>query len=84
MSLSCCGAGAYIATLIKLDQLLRPCQMPAPAAPSSQLQQLKRKWDPLQWQFSFFDDLKGEFSDYSKLKPSKYAIKVMQPIDNNL
>lgn len=53
--------------------------MPVPAPPSNEPLQLKRNWDPLQWRFSFFDDLVGKAlseSEYSELLPSKYAIKV--------
>ncbi|DBA71017.1 TPA: hypothetical protein ACH3X2_011447 [Trebouxia sp. C0005] len=69
--------GAYIATLIKLNQILRPLQMPCPAPPTLLAQQWKQIWDPLQWRWSCFMDLTGIMSDYKSLKASKYAIKVI-------
>ncbi|DBB00174.1 TPA: hypothetical protein ACH3X1_014010 [Trebouxia sp. C0004] len=69
--------GAYIATLIKLNQILRPLQMLSPAPPSLVSQQWKQDWDPLQWRWSYFMDLTGSMTNYSSLRASKYAIKVI-------
>ena len=80
------AAGAYIGLLQQLGTILEPDDkwQPTPAVPAPQDFSLKAKdvwFEPggaaLRWQHSCFIDLIGGWRGYSKLRPGKYADRVI-------